>query len=71
MIAQDVVAAFEAQGLTATDYGVVTLDTWDAREAVVDEQSGEEITPAVPAGSRYAVRYDELHSLIIAAMDSE
>lgn len=61
VIAQEVKAAFEAEGLDAFRYGVLCYDTWEAQEAT-------ESTPAVEAGSRYGVRYDELFALIVSAL---
>jgi hypothetical protein len=55
VIAQDVAAAFKAEGLDPFAYGVVCYDEWDADE-------GRE------AGNRYGVRYDELFAFIIAAI---
>lgn len=66
VIAQDVIAAFEAEGLNPFEYGVVVRDTWEAKEAIT--RDGVEIEPARAAGERYGVRYDQLVSLIISAM---
>jgi hypothetical protein len=67
IIAQDVGAAFTAEGLDPHQYGVFCYDEWDA----VPEQSranGTEIIPATPAGSRYGVRYSELYAFIISSL---
>lgn len=53
VIAQEVVAAFEAQGLNPFDYGIVCFDEWAA-------------TDEIEAGSRYAIRYDELIMFILS-----
>lgn len=84
IIAQDVEAAFAAEGLDAKDYGLFCLDQWPdifedevVEELVTDEETGE--TKLVGrntgnkiqtqvAGSRYGIRYDELLCFIIAAM---
>jgi len=54
-IAQEVISAFEAQGLNAFEYGIVCFDEWEATEEI-------------EAGSRYAIRYDELAMFIFAAI---
>lgn len=61
LIAQEVVAAFTAEGLDATRYGLLCYDEWDAES----DEDGNEI---IPAGNRYGVRYEELLSFIIAAL---
>lgn len=55
VLAQDVVAAFAAEGLDANHYGVLCYDEWPA-----DPDNG------VEAGSRFGVRYDELWAFIVA-----
>ncbi|MFS7357639.1 tail fiber domain-containing protein [Rahnella inusitata] len=83
IIAQDVKAAFEAQGLVAEEYGILCHDVWEdeyapvmATRDVINE-SGEttqedydtgEIQLITAAGDRYSVRYEELLCFIIGAM---
>jgi len=55
IIAQDLQAAFAAEGLDAGDYAMFTSSTW------TDEETGEERT-------RMGVRYSELLAFIIAAI---
>jgi hypothetical protein len=55
IIAQDLQAAFEAEGLDAGDYAMFISSTW------TDEETGEERT-------RMGVRYSELLAFIIAAI---
>ena len=55
IIAQDLQAAFEAEGLDAGDYAMFINSTW------TDEETGEE-------RSRMGVRYSELLAFIIAAI---
>jgi hypothetical protein len=55
VIAQEVIAAFAAEGLDATDYGLLCHDQWDAE----DDR---------PAGDRYGIRYEELLAFIIASL---
>jgi hypothetical protein len=66
VIAQDVVKAFQAEGLDALDYGVVVYDQWGATEAL--ERDGQLIEPARAAGDRYGVRYDQLFAFILGAL---
>ena len=61
VIAQEVVAAFQSEGLDPMRYGVVCYDEWDAK---LDEDGGE----VRPAGNRYGVRYEELLAFIISAL---
>jgi hypothetical protein len=61
VIAQEVIAAFSAEGLDAMQYGIVCYDEWDAEL----DDAGNEICPA---GNRYGVRYEELLAFIIAAL---
>jgi hypothetical protein len=66
-MAQDVKAAFEAQGLDATKYGIFCSDTWEAEDAVLDKD-GSVLIPAKTAGTRLGVRYEELLAFVIAAL---
>lgn len=61
VIAQDVVAAFAAEGLDANCYGLLCHDTWPAEVA----PDGAFIRAA---GDRYGVRYDELLAFIVSAI---
>ncbi len=81
VFAQEVKAAFEAQGLSAEDYGVLCYDEWEETSktvevspaeydldgnVVIEAQFAEKVTPA---GNRYGVRYDELYALKIACLE--
>ena len=55
VIAQDVKAAFEAEGLDAHEYGLFCYDEWE------DEKTGEQ-------KSQYSIRYEELLAFVIAAL---
>lgn len=55
VIAQEVIAAFQAENLDPMRYGIICYDQWDAK----DDR---------PAGDRYGVRYEELLAFIIAAL---
>ena len=61
VIAQEVMAAFQAEGLDPMRYAIVCYDEWDAE---LDED-GHEVRPA---GNRYGVRYEELMAFIISAL---
>jgi hypothetical protein len=61
VIVQDVIAAFEDEGLNPMRYGIVCYDEWDARQ----DEDGNEITAA---GNRYGIRYEELLAFIISAL---
>ena len=65
IIAQDVIAAFAAEGLDAMAYNLVVYDAWDATPAV--EHDGKVIASAQEAGERYGVRYEQLFAFILGA----
>jgi hypothetical protein len=61
VIAQEVVAAFAAEGLDANSYALLCYDEWEA-------EVNADGTEVKPAGSRYGIRYEELLAFIIAAL---
>ena len=67
VIAQEVVAAFAAEGLDATRYALLCHDTWEAEPEEMDDE-GHVTSPGREAGERYGVRYDELLAFMIAAL---
>ena len=67
VIAQEVIAAFAAEGLDATRYALLCHDTWEAEPEKVDK-NGNVINPGIEAGERYGIRYDELLAFMIAAL---
>lgn len=67
VIAQEVVAAFTAEGLDANRYGLLCHDSWPASEEILDAD-GNVIQAAVEADDRYGIRYEELLAFIIAAL---
>ncbi|MER3384646.1 tail fiber domain-containing protein [Pectobacterium aroidearum] len=67
VIAQDVVAAFESEGLNAEDYGIIKHDIWSATDAVYDAHGGV-ISNDREAGDRYGINYAELLCFILASI---
>jgi hypothetical protein len=67
VIAQDVQAAFAAEGLDANHYGIVCFDVWDAEPEAVDD-NGNVVRPAKAAGERFGIRYDEMLAFIIGVI---
>lgn len=63
VIAQRTMEAFSRHGLDASKYGFLCHDEWEATDEVVDDESGHIITPALPAGDRYGIRYEEALAL--------
>jgi hypothetical protein len=61
VVVQDVIAAFEAEGLDPMRYGIVCYDEWEAQ---YDAEGNE----TLQAGNRYGVRYEELLAFVIAAL---
>ena len=67
VLAQDVKAAFEAEGLVAENYALLCYDEWCETPEERDEE-GNVVQEYRPAGSRYGVRYEELMAFIIGAL---
>lgn len=73
LIAQEVVSAFDSQGLDASAYGLLCHDSW-ASEAASEAVFGEDgtiISPAVQAteaSERYGIRYEEALAMEAALM---
>ena len=67
VIAQEVKAAFETQGLKAEDYALFCYDEWDAIPEEKDEE-GNITQKGREAGSQYSIRYTELLAFIISAL---
>jgi hypothetical protein len=61
VMAQEVKAAFESEGLDAHKYGMFCYDEW---KEVVDDDGNV----VVQAGNSYGVRYEQLLAFVIAAM---
>lgn len=57
-IAQRFVEAFQKHGLDPFRFAFICYDEWDASPELIGED-GEVISPAVDAGSRYGIRYDQ------------
>jgi len=69
VIAQEVIAAMECEGLDPFRYAFVCYDEWPASKAVKDDD-GNVIVPARKAGNRYGIRYDQLAMFLIAAQEA-
>lgn len=67
VIAQDVMVAFEVEGLDPMRYGVICYDEWEDIPEQLNE-AGEVVQPFYPAGNRYGVRYEEMISFIVSAL---
>lgn len=71
VIAQEVISAFQVEGLDADRYGIICYDEWqDQYEDAYDDQgnpTGEKVL-VTTAGNRYGVRYEELFAFIISAL---
>ena len=64
VMAQEVKAAFESEGLDPFAYGIVCYDEWDEEHSI--DANNEQVFTA--AGNRYGVRYDELYGFIISTL---
>jgi hypothetical protein len=67
VVAQEVIAAFAAEGLDATRYALLCHDIWEAEPEEVDK-NGNVLNSAREAGERYGIRYDELLAFMISAI---
>lgn len=79
VLAQDVIAAFDAEGLDPFVYGLVCYDEWpetpEIKSPILDEDGNETgefdvIQPYQEAGNRYGVRYDELWAFVAAGFEA-
>lgn len=68
-IAQWVMDTFSSEGLDPLQYGICCYDEWEAQAEEVDE-AGNLVSPAVEAGSRYGLRYEELNSFVNAGLNA-
>jgi hypothetical protein len=77
VIAQEIAAAFQAEGLDPMRYGIVCFDEWneipEIKVAELDQELKETgqmiiVQQYRPAGNRYGVRYEELLAFIIATL---
>lgn len=66
--AQQVGEIMMNHGLDPHDYSFFCFDEWKSEPEKIDEVSGKVVEPAIQAGNRYGIRYDELLCFIIAAM---
>ncbi|MDN2710592.1 tail fiber domain-containing protein [Janthinobacterium sp. SUN118] len=72
---QDVIQIMESHGLDPFNYGFICHDSWEgeviehaAIEATDDREMRAAWTETIPAGDRYAFRYDELNQFIAAGL---
>jgi hypothetical protein len=77
VIAQDVIIAFESEGLDPMRYAIICYDEWEEMPEVtlpiLDDNgnpTGQTKVEEVyrPAGNRYGIRYEELLSFIISTL---
>ena len=80
--AQQVISILQSHNLNPFEYGFICFDEWEAQEEIIESwdddfdedgylvrQAGSEVVQKYrEAGSRYAVRYDELAMFIFAAI---
>jgi Major tropism determinant N-terminal domain/Chaperone of endosialidase len=71
---QDVIAAFQAEGLDPFRYGVVCYDEWEEKiiehpevRAEDDTIETEAWTEVIPAGNKYSLRLDQLTWFVLTA----
>lgn len=57
MIAQRIKSVFEAANIDPFSYGLLCYDEWEAMPEEIDDDGV--IHPAIPAGNRYSLRYEE------------
>lgn len=62
LIAQRVEAVFAEHGIDGFSLGLLCYDEWDSKAEIIDE-SGKVLIPAIEAGNRYGIRYEEALSL--------
>lgn len=57
-MAQRFVEAFSRHNLNAYDYAFICYDEWESSPEVIGDD-GEVLSPAIDAGSRYGIRYEQ------------
>jgi hypothetical protein len=67
VMAQQVAEAFTSNGLDPHQYALFCYDEWDATEEILDDE-GSQVKPAMKAGNRYGIRYEELLAFVISAL---
>lgn len=68
VIAQDVKAAFEVEGLVAERYALLCYDEW-AEQLEERNAAGVVLQEYRAAGNRWGVRYDELFAFVLGSLD--
>ena len=69
VIAQRVKEAFESEGLDPLKYGILCYSKWDAEDELLNDD-GTVAKPAIEAGEKWAVRYDELNCFVNAGQQA-
>ncbi|MGE8149812.1 tail fiber domain-containing protein [Pseudomonas vancouverensis] len=69
MTVQRAIEVMEEHGLNPFDYGFICHDTWEATEAMHDEE-GNCVEPARAAGDRFSFRMDELLAFIATGFEA-
>lgn len=67
VMAQDVAAAFQAEGLDPNAYALFCYDEWAASPQVLDDD-GNVALEGREGGARYGIRYDELLAFVLGAL---
>ena len=67
VMAQGVAEILKKNGLNHEDYDFLSYEEWDDVPESVDKK-GNVISPAIPAGSRWGVKYSQLFCFIIASL---
>ena len=67
VMAQEVKAAFEAEGLDGFNYAILCYDEWEDQDDIVNGD-GQIIGVGAKAGNRYGIRYEELLAFIITSL---
>lgn len=74
---QGAIQIMESHGLDPFNYGFICYDSWEGEtieHAAIEATDDREMQPAwtetIPAGDRYAFRYDELNQFIAAGLEA-
>lgn len=67
VIAQEVISAFQSEGLDPFQYGIVCFNELEALEEIIDDE-GNTLQHEREATDRYGIRYDQLLAFIISTL---